>query len=230
MRSFLWILPFLFFGIGYYVPTFIVQREVIDVPSIVGTSLREAALVLSNKGLNLRVVRQEERIDLPDGYVLQQVPNATRTIRPNQHVFVTVAARPASLHVPDFSGLGQADITTWAAQHDIPVQLHYLHSPLSSGKCAAQHPTAKQTIGQQPLIAYLSSGSERRVVVPDLVGQPIGKARKALGAVHARVDVVHTQSVPKDHTCSSCVVREQKPMAGSIVDLSQKLHVQLAVR
>ena len=228
LKSFSWVFPFIFFGVGYYVPTFVVQRNVIDVPSIVGKSLREAAAVLSNKGLNLRLVRQEERTDLPDGYVLEQVPNPTRTIRPNQHVFVTVARRPASLHVPDLVGLSEVEVTAWAAKHDIALQLHSLPSSVSKGQCAAHVPAAKQTIGGQPLIVYISRGSDKRVVVPDLVGLSIGNARSALKAVHASVDVVHQQHI--DHKCTSCTVHEQKPMAGSIVDLSQKLHVQLALQ
>ena len=229
LKSFSWVLPFLFFGIGYYLPALVVARDVIDVPSIVGKSLREAALVLSNKGLNLRLVREEERTDLPDGFVLEQVPSPSRTIRPNQHVFVTVARRPASLHVPDFVGLVAPEIATWAAEHDIPLQAHYVRSSITSGQCAAQCPAAKQIISEQPLIVYISSGTEKRAIVPDLVGEGIVEAQKALSAVHALVDVVHTRGAPKDHKCT-CIVREQKPMAGSIVDLSQKLHVQLAVQ
>ncbi len=226
IKSFSWVFPFLFFGIGYYVPTFVVQRNVIDVPSIVGKSLREAAAVLSSKGLNLRLVRQEERSDLPDGYVLEQVPSPSRTIRPNQHVFVTVARRPASLHVTDFVGLPESEVRAWATKHDIDVQVHSLSSSMPLGQCAAHVPAAKQTIGEQPLVVYISSGSGKQVVVPDLVGLSIGKARKALSAVHATVDVVQEPGASKDIS----TVHQQKPMAGSIVDLSQKLHVQLAVQ
>jgi beta-lactam-binding protein with PASTA domain len=65
--------------------------------------------------------------------------------------------------------------------------------------------------------------------MPLFKDQPVKEAEEFLKAANINVEILHENQVEPDHQCASCHVVDQQPQAGSIVDITSKVTVQLQV-
>jgi inorganic pyrophosphatase len=74
---------------------------------------------------------------------------------------------------------------------------------------------------------YLSAGNGRLSLFPNLKNCLVRDVKELFQGYPINYKVFHTQPVPDSHTCDACIIVDQKPLAGSLVDLQKSLHVQL---
>ncbi len=223
----LWTVPFLSFIFGYYILHCFLQKKAINAPNLIGKNLQEGMLILSKQGLNIRLLREQENTDLDVGTILDQTPKPTIKIKPNQHIFVTISTKPKTNSAPDFSGQKHADVIQKSIKQGIHTKTFWLKSTYPKNFCLAQYPQTGQQLTQQKLIAYFSEGKNSLFIFPNLKDCLLKDVKPFLQKVGVSVDIVCQKkgSLPRGQT----KIVDQKPMAGSIVDLSKKLYVQLQV-
>ncbi len=229
ISKFLWIFPFFSFILGYYILHCFLQKKDLYTPNIIGKSLQASMNALSAESLSVRLLRQQEDPDLPEGIILDQLPRPNQKIKTNQHVFVTISKKPKPVLTPDFIGQNQKTITTSATKMGLYTKIFWLKSNYPINTCIAQSPDPGSHFVSGKLITYLSSGNQTMYVVPSLKNFPILKLKELCNKENIKLDIFHDKKIEDDHNCQDCKVVDQKPMPGSIIDMSKKLYMQVTV-
>jgi len=223
----LWTVPFACFIVGYAFCYFLVHKSEIIVPSTLGKNIQEAAGILSSKNLGMRILAEREDALLPEGLVLDQIPKPGRTIRPNQHVFVLVSKRNSNKIAPDLCNKKIGEISEWARKNKIDLKIINVSSPHPKETCFAQSPNPGCKVSRKKVIVYISGGRKTFHIMPKLVGLQLDETKSLLKSVNAEVDVVKSNAPAAED--SNGKILDQKPMAGSIVDISKPLYVQVLI-
>ena len=216
--------PFLFFIFGYFSAYSFFHTKGVIVPNIVGKPLREAIKIVSEVGLNVRFFRDKENVDVEPGVILEQSPKSGMLVKPNNHLFVTVAKHNRGIQAPHLFGKKWGLLGHQAKGRRLRPTIFWIKHSYPKDFCMAQSPSPGQEIGEKEFIAYCSLGASSLVVVPDLQGQLISDAKLALEKEGVSVEIFCKRGC--EH-CVKCRVAAQKPMPGKIVDKSRRLYVQL---
>jgi len=225
----LWVLPFLAFLTGYFLLGHFLYIPSTETPSLIGRNINYAAKVLSEHNLNLRIIAQKEDGDLPEGTIISQTPAKLQKVKPQQSVFCVVSCQVQSTHAPDFLMHTAKQVQELIKKEKIKSKSYWLASNQPEGLCIAQIPSAHEPLDQQTMITYFSAGNKKNVLVPSLKNESVENVKEFLESCGVEYTVQHTKSISADHHCSNCIVKDQKPLAGSLVDTSKSLHVQLQV-
>ena len=81
------------------------------------------------------------------------------------------------------------------------------------------------------ILIYLSSGKKKPVICPNYIGKPVSDVIEYLKKNDFEAIIQHTDQVEAGHTCTSCRVVDQRPIAGAILTTSNNpAQIQLRVR
>jgi len=227
--SVLWFIPFISFLVGYLITGYFLRKIDLETPNVLGKSIQEALPLLSEHHLSIRLLQQREDSLLPEGTILDQLPRPGQKIRPNQSVFVTIAAKGRLLAMPDLWGKKRKEASALMAKQGIETKEIGLHTSFSRGMCIAQSPSAGRNLTARKALVYVSDGASPICIMPRLTGAMIGDVQAALAAHAVRAEIIHDQPMSPDHNCAQCKIIEQQPVPGAIIDTSHALQVQLKV-
>lgn len=221
-KNLLWIIPFLFFLVGYLSLSFVLHHDEIEIPSVVGKQLNEAFTLLSNHQLTIRLLDHKEDADLPDSTVLSQIPAPGQRIKVRQTVFLALSKQPKPPIAPLFQGKQQHEIIQEARTANIRLKTYYLESNYPYESCIAQIPQAGDPIADKTMIIYLSKGNSTPIIWPNLIGKPINQVQEFLESHHITPHI-QQHSPPQDgFLAENARVIDQRPLGGSIISLDQK--------
>ncbi len=226
----LWLIPFLGFFIGYFVAGYFLQKADITTPNIIGKSLHESLEILSNERLGVRLLAQREDQGLPEGFVLDQFPRQAQKIRPNQTIFITLSTKQRSVTMPDLYGKTSDQITQIVESKGLEAKIYTMYAPQPTGTCIAQIPLPDETLVSKKVTLYISDGSPTLSIMPSFIGKNISSVEDTLHDYDVRAELFHLSEQPADHVCHNCVIIDQQPSPGSIVDLSGTLHIQFSLQ
>lgn len=171
-------------GAGYY--TYAVALKGgghVTVPNIIDRPITEAALLLTERGLELGRQTQVPHPTIPKYYVVAQRPAAGRIAREGRRVNVVVSRGQDFLRAPDLSGkmLDDARREILAARFRVG-SLARIPEDLPRDLVIAQDPPPGGELPEQGEIHLLvSAGSDRpSALMPDLRGLPISEIEKVL--------------------------------------------------
>lgn len=221
------LLPFLFFVIGFYGTALFIRRETFLVPSVVGLSVSEAVLVFSKPTAQLvaRILTEREDDTMVPGTVIAQMPRPGQRVKPQQCIYLTVSKSQQKATVPDFVGLPIAEATARADQKRVRLKTFTIPDMAPAGAVIAQMPLPGTLFEGEPVLLYVSSGTETTVrVVPDLNGLPVEEVMHA--CAQQGVKVVVLDAPPE---LAGRIVVAQRPLAGSIVDAANQVVLQVQV-
>ncbi len=222
-------IPFLGFLLGYFVTHWLMQKDEVATPNVIGKSLQESVVVLSQNNLSVRLLHEQEDAVLPEGTILDQIPKPYQKVKPNQNVFVTVSKKESLMQVPDFYGHQKDEVVIMAEKRGIELRAFFVASNLPKGRCIAQNPQSGAIFERKRITAYFSDGQTSLCVLPSFKDQAVTDAEEFLKLNNIKAEIVHDKEEVSDHQCSSCKIIDQRPLAGSIIDLSHKITVQLQV-
>jgi len=225
----LYFFPFFSFAIGYYLAHRIVKNTEIIAPTIVGEKLNDALRTTSNLGLNLKLLREKEDVELPEGIIIDQSPAAGKKIKPNQHLFVTVSKKPNKIVAPILEGQKYEEVLNTTKKLRTNLEIHWLESSYPQNICLAQYPKPNKNIGKKQIVSYLSSGKNGYSIFPNLKGKSLSEAKIFLETEGINVEIIHGKNITQNHSCEKCIVRDQKPVPGSIVNVKKKIFAQIQV-
>lgn len=228
LKTFFWVVPFIAFLSGYQLVRFFSHTEAIEVPSIVGMHIHDAIRILSADKLNVRILEEKNDPDAQEGIIISQAPSQGQKVKPHQSIFLVLTRRPPKLKAPSFYGLTVAQAQSQAKANSIELKLAFAENNYPKGTCFAQSISAGQELAEKSMTIYCSSGLTSERIFPNLIGKTVEEARSFLDQYGATVSLVNLQQESKEST-GNALIKEQRPLAGSIVDLSKKLQVHLTI-
>lgn len=200
-------------------------------PSLIGKQLQDAVQVLSDHNLNARIVSQKEDNDVAAGTIISQIPNPSCKIRPHQSVFFVVSKKTPPKKAPLLLQQDRKTLEKIASEQSIILKTHYLPSHYPHDICIGQIPNAEEPLPDNRITAYLSGGSALKLVLlPDFKKRPVSEVTSFLGENNIKYHIFHAKTLTMGHDCKHCLVIDQKPLAGSLIDLKKPLNVQLYVQ
>ena len=223
------LVPFVGFILGYSIGFFSFQTQSRTVPNIIGKNLHEAVISASAKQLSVRLLREKEDSMLPEGTIIQQIPKPYQTVRLNQSIFVTVSKKPPPLLAPEALEKKIHGISAALTKSGINSRVITFVGKNSCDMCVAQSPRPAEDVGNKKMTLYVSAGTNHWHIMPMLKETPLNDVVTLLKKPNITVEVFDTNGflIPPDSFGQ--LVIDQKPMAGSIVNLDKPLNVQLLV-
>lgn len=229
IKSFLWVFPFIFFLTGYWVVRYFAHREVLYAPAVLGHHIHDAIRVLSSYSLNVRILAEKEDAHLPEGLIISQSPQEGQKIKRHQSVYLVITRKPPKVQAPNLYGLTSSKAEEIAKDGVIKLKLYSLESDNAADTSFAQNVQPGQELADNSLIAYFSTGKTNMRIFPNLKDKPALEAIEFLKDAGMQVNIFHSNSVEDSHNCSDCIVIDQRPLAGSLIDLKKALTVQLTL-
>jgi len=229
----LYFLPVFVFFVGYCASYYFIQTITCIVPDVVGKDFQKGVFLLSDKHLNVRLLREKEDVLLPEGTIIHQIPFSGSVVRPNQNVFVTVSKKPLSQYAPNFLDNTYADLLVQKTARNVNVRAIWLEGNHEKNKCFAQTPRPSDEMFDKKIRAYLSSGQNKLYIVPDFRELSLKLVQDYLERLNIHIEVFGKYKESSDY-CGDVYlfdykIVDQKPMPGSIVDFGKNLYMQLQV-
>jgi len=189
------------------------------VPSVVGKNIHEAFAILSRHNLNGRLLEEKEDPYLPAGTVISQTPQAGQKIKPYQSLFMLLSKKPSHINAPHCLHKTNSQITTLLQEQKIRSKIYLLPSIYPKGLCFAQIPLPQEPIDNTMLTLYISDGSKKPIIWPDFTQLTVSDVTTFLHTHAIEASIIHEHPCSSNHTCISCIVTDQRPLAGSLVSL-----------
>ena len=221
--QFLWILPFLSFLLGYQLVRFLSHTEMVEVPPVVGLRMHDAIKNLSLHQLNVRILAEKEEQDLPEGLILSQSPAPGKKVKPHQSIFLVITHQPVKPRAFSFYGLTREEALAQAKRVGIHLTFSELESPHPHGTIIAQSSVPGMELSDKTMAVTVSSGSSTIRLFPDLKGKDLEEVRAFLLPYGIPLFLS-----PPDVT--SGIIIDQRPLAGSLINLKKPPVVHLAIK
>jgi beta-lactam-binding protein with PASTA domain len=229
VTSFLWVFPFISFLLGYQAFSLFSSKSVLQTPSVLGKQIHDAIKELSFYQLNVRILKEKDDPDFPDGIVISQSPQPSSSIKPHKSVFLVITRKPPKPEAPNLYGLTPNKASKLVAEKALRLKTFELESMYPKDTCIAQSPSPAQPVNQNNIIAYISSGTTSLRIFPVLKNRNLQEVRSFLKDFNIQFQVHHTTELKESHTCTNCIIVDHRPLAGSLVDLRKPFTVQLTV-
>ena len=211
--------------------SFLTQVPELEMPSLIGKQLDEAISTLSKLNLNARILNQKEDLELPSGTILSQTPNSGYKIKPNQSVFLVITKMPNKEKVPNFIGLKNSEIDELANGNLIKTKIYKIKSNFPTDTVISQSPEPDSEFSDlknKIVLLYVCQGNENIRIFPDLKGISINNIKNFLSANNLKFEVIHPYQLEPNHSCQNCIAKEQRPLAGSLINPEKSFTVYIS--
>jgi len=199
-------------------PLLVHQRGAVIVPDLRGLSETLAEQTLDKMALGMRVVRSENHVEIPEGYVIAQTPRADESIKEGRTVEVILSLGARSERVPELKGLslrqtrGLLERTNLAVGRVSRVSVD---GPLREEVIASTPPVGSELVeGSSVDLVVAVGGRKQTFVMPDLAGQDLLFIKEKLREKGFRVGSVRYES--RVGVFPNTIVG-QKPEAGAMI-------------
>lgn len=217
IKQYFWLLPFFCFLAGFLLFRFIFHPSPLPTPALVGKDIYQAARILSDHKLNMRILKEQENHDLPQGTILNQTPSSGQKIRPHQSVFLVVSQKPESALVPLCVGKSLPMIEKEITSMGLSIKPYYIAHSYPAGLCFAQIPSANSTLSHKPIIIYISAGSVKPILWPDFRKKTVQETQEFL--LHYDIHPLYVyKNIPLEFEDipATAYINDQRPLSGCI--------------
>nr|WP_205615274.1 Stk1 family PASTA domain-containing Ser/Thr kinase [Streptomyces harenosi] len=155
--------------------------EFVKLPDLAGYRLDKARTVLRQEGLEPGMVTRAFSEDVPEGFVISTHPATGTRVRAGAAVALTVSkGRP--VEVPDVTGedLDEAKAALEEAGLKVRVSADQVTSEYDKGQVARQSPGSGRRAAEGDTVTLTLSKGPEMAEVPDVVGDSVDDARRAL--------------------------------------------------
>ena len=219
-------IPFFVFLLGFGLSSLFVHEKSFKTPSLLGHSVIYALRQATDQGFTIKIYAEKETSEIEQGTILAQKPVPGALIKPKQAVFITIAKSPYQANVPHFIGRQESSLEP----QGIAVKTFSLPHQTPSGMVIAQSPEAGVLYDNQAVKLFVSSGPQTLRIMPDLIGHNNAVVQEFLEHYGICVTLFNEPYDPKkQHRYPPGTIIAQKPLAGSWIDISKPLIVQLVV-
>jgi serine/threonine-protein kinase len=202
----------------------VLQRDAVEVPSVLGLPAQSARALVENRGLMFVVGEEREDAKTPAGNVVAQKPLEGSRIERGQTLEVVLAKIPGPVKMPSLAGLslGESKLRIEMAKLALGKVTEQASGEVKAGSVIAQNPLEGGETRVGAAVDLVVSKGAEMIPVPNVVGRSLFKAKEelqkagfVLGNQRTRADEDHTDGL----------ILEQSPPAnqpaakGSAVDL-----------
>lgn len=211
---------------AYAAMLWFLEADKIDVPRVVGLDTVAAEALVTEVGLNPRVIADEFSTTIPKGHVTRQRPPQGTRLPLGGEVRLIVSRGSDQLAAPDLSGLTAAQADRVLAEAGLvfgPVTS--IHSDAHRrDTIIAQEPSAGTTVTRGATIRLLESLGplEDIVVVPDLRGREMVVALNLLKELQLEARMSFVESIAQGGH-----VLEQDPSPGAQVKVGGQVQITI---
>ncbi|MEW2410277.1 Stk1 family PASTA domain-containing Ser/Thr kinase [Streptomyces griseoviridis] len=155
--------------------------ETVRIPALGGVALDTARERLKKDGLEPGMVTREFSEDVPKGSVIATDPAAGTERRAGAAVALTVS-KGSPVDVPDVTGEDLADARQELEDAGLTVKVAdgQVNSEFDEGQVAAQTPQGDSRLAEGDTVTLTVSKGPEQIEVPDVVGQSVDDATRAL--------------------------------------------------
>lgn len=202
----------------------VLQKDVIEVPSVLGLPTQSARALIETRGLMFVVGEERDDLRTPAGNVVAQRPLEGSRIDRGQAVEVVVAKSPAPIKAPALVGmpLNDAKVRLEAVKLVVGKISEDTSADVKDGSVISQSVAEGGDVRPGTPVDLVVSKGPVMLPVPAVVGRSLAKAKEALqkaafvvGNVKSREDEDHSDGVILEQTPAA----NQPAAKGSAVDL-----------
>ncbi|MFB8243847.1 Stk1 family PASTA domain-containing Ser/Thr kinase [Streptomyces sp. NPDC055952] len=164
--------------------------ETVRVPALAGRKLAEARSLLKDDGLEPGMVTREFSDDVPRGAVVSAEPADGTKVRAGTAVALVVS-KGSPVDVPDVTGDDLADAQAELEEAGLKVKVaeeRVASAEFEQGEVAAQSPKADGRVAEGDTVTLTVSKGPEMIKVPDVVGDSVDDATRALEEAGFEVD------------------------------------------
>ena len=163
--------------------------ETVQVPDVSARPLAEARARLKKSGLEPGMITREFSDDVPKGSVISTTPEAG-TKRHTGSAITLVVSKGSPVDVPDVTGEDLADAKADLEDAGLTVKVASarINSEYDKGQVAAQTPAGDSQAADGDTVTLTLSKGPEMVEVPDVTGDSVDDAHKALEGAGFKVD------------------------------------------
>src|SRR5438309_9449337 len=199
----------------------------VTVPDFVGKSLADAQSRARQDHLNVQVIQQSYSRTVPTGFVLGQDEPAGKVVKVNRVIGLTTSLGPEMVSVPDVRrrSLLDARFMIEEARLTVGEVREAYDASVPPGVVLSQDPAPGALLQRGTAVYLRVNRGPERVILPDLVGQPLDEARRMLNDLG--VTLRQVSQVPRSGTPPGQVV-EMAPRAGTQIRHGDAVTVMIA--
>ncbi len=229
LRSLLWLAPFTSFIFGYLLISLLRPQRTLPAPALVGKTLDQAAIILSQANLNLRVVGYKDDALLPQGTVVSQAPSVGTKVKEHQSLYLAIAKKPNPAAMPALIGLPQEKAVAAVEKFSSPKIYALASSTHPQGTIIAQSPQPGMPLAQ-PIILYVAGSPDRPVIMPNFKDTLIDEVLAFLQLHGITPAISHLNVTDPYHRCTACRIIDQRPLPGSFISINGTKQAQIQLQ
>jgi serine/threonine-protein kinase len=199
------------------------KQATVTVPSLLGKTRAAAEQSLRDQRLTPNFTVQASTPDQKDK-VISQDPPAGISLKENSAVNVVIGGGPASVSVPDVTGLSFEDARTQLQGAKLNAKRNDVESDKQVGQVIDTNPKAGARVPEGAVITL--NVSNGKVEIPDVRSQTVEQARRTLSD-KGFLDVTVKFQIPNDDFDPGTVF-DQTPVGGSKATTDQKIIIFVA--
>jgi len=198
-------------------PMLVHQRGAVIVPDLRNVSSREAAQMLEDRSLSMRIGRQDYSTEVPEGFVISQRPRADERIKEGRTVEVVLSLGARTQRVPDLRGMSLRQTRGVLENLNLSVgRVSRVQAVEEGERVLASAPVAGEEVVEGTVVdVVLSTGAKKQeYAMPDLTGQDLLFIRDKLRDMGFRISGVRYEK--REGVFPNTIVG-QTPPGGSMI-------------
>ena len=205
----------------------LVPPEKIEVSSIVGKDIREAAILLGERDLGLKVIERRYSSEIPRDIIISQVPSPGTKVSKNRVVEVVVSEGSKIITIPSLVGKGLREAEIYLSQRGLKIRnVSYVYVDYPSGKVFSQDPPPLIQINREEGVSLLVSLGKRdpQFYLPDFKGRRLEEVKNFFEKLPLKIGKIkESPSEGKEG-----MVLSQFPPPGSKVDAKSSIELTVS--
>jgi beta-lactam-binding protein with PASTA domain len=204
---------------------FAIHGREVRVPKFIGLRPADAEKLAISEGLVLSIESRFYSPDVPEGYVVSQLPLPNAKVRRGWKVRVAESLGPQRVSIPNVVGqterVAELNISRRGLEIGSVAVIHFPGAPPST--VIAQSPAADAKNAFSPKISLIVSAADntQSYVMPNFVGQPLTETTSALqkaGFVLGKVEAIDDPFGPSGNILHQSPAAGQKIPAGATIN------------
>ncbi len=199
-------------------PWFVKLGKEVEIPEVIGKTLGEAEIILSEAKLNHHVQSQIYDPLIPEGLIARQTPGPGIRVKEGKRVYLVVSAGPQLVQVPHLKGVRLAQAERLINLVGLKIgRVLWIHSAtIPHGNVIASNPVSGQELELGKEIGLMvSKGEEKETfLMPNLIGLSVAEAKMMIETkrlVLGEIKPIDTEGIEED------AVLLQGPQPGELV-------------
>ena len=222
-------------AIFFWIPSLGKNANMVAVPSLQGKTYEEATQILKERKLEIKLAEGSSE----EGVVIDQKPAAGKQAKKNSTVEVSLEQEGKDtpdntvVTLPDFTGQDQREALAQIKELGLDISAVDIRpqpdEKIELGKIISQTPVGGSEVATgDPIVFYVSSGSESKVVmtrVPNIEGKSAEEAKAVLEQFNLALG---SQKMEASDTVPEGIIIKQALAAGTEIEEGQSINVTVS--